>query len=631
MNWSAKEHHHIKDHQREAGIFTRRVLASLFFVLLLFGVLVGRFYSLQITHHDDYVTLSDRNRIQVRPVAPNRGLIFDRLGRLIAENRPSFTLSIVRERVDDLDATIDVLASVIDIDQDDRDKFYKLLKQRRRPFEAVPLRYRLTEEEIAKLAVNKYSLKGVKVEALLVRHYPYNKLFAHSVGYVGRINEKELNGFDEETYKSYSGTHSIGKIGLEKYYEKTLLGNVGHEFIETNAHGRVLRTIERVSPVAGDDLHLFLDVDIQKAAVDALDGRRGAVVAVDIKTGGVLAMVSAPSYDPNLFVTGISFKNYRALNGSSDLPLFNRTIQGQYPPGSTLKPMLGLGGLEEGIVTRETTVVDPGYYQLENDERLYREWLRRGHGDSVDLYEAIVESCDIYFYDMAFRMGVDKMHAFGMHFGLGEKTKIDIPSERRGLWPSRAWKKRVRGLNWYPGNSLNMSIGQGDVLATPLQLASMTATLASKGERLGPRLVRVIGGEQTERRNEGSYEGYAEHWDFIHKAMKDTVHNIRGTGNTLGRQLDYKMAGKTGTAQVVSIAQDELYDGEKLSEANRDHALFIGFAPADKPEVALAVIVENGERHAKTTFPVAKAVFDQYFQSAETIRSATTGGLPEQP
>lgn len=629
MNWASTEHHRFKDHLNETIIFARRVAFSFAAVLVLFGLLVARFYSLQVNHYENYTTLSDRNRIQVRPIAPNRGLIFDRSGELVAENRPSFTLSIVSERVKNLEETIDQLAKFVSVTDSDRENFYKYLKQRRRPFEPIPLRYRLNEIEIAVLAVNKYALEGVKVEAQLVRHYPMGSLFAHTVGYVGRINESEVASFDEDTFKRYSGTHSIGKIGIEKYYEDQLLGSVGYEYIETNAHGRRLRVIDEAQSQAGDNIHLFVDNKIQKAAAEALNGRRGAAVAIEVATGGVIAMVSAPSFDSNLFVTGISVDNYRSLNESTDLPLFNRTIQGQYPPGSTLKPMLGLGALESQIVNYDTRIKDPGFYQLENDERFYREWKKGGHGHTVDLRQAIVESCDIYFYDLSFRMGVDRMHEFGLNFGLGRKTDLDIPSERRGLWPSRDWKKKTRGLAWYPGNSLNMSIGQGDVLATPLQLAVMTATLASRGKLIKPRLVSQIGDTPTQLVEENSYQGFDQHWEFVHRAMHDVVHNFRGTAATLGRQLEYKIAGKTGTAQVVGIAQGEKYDSESLSEAYRDHALFIGFAPADIPEIALAVIVENGEHHTDTTFPVVKAVFDQYFagnRSGALVSSAKVLG-----
>jgi len=612
MNWTGTEIRQFKDHAGEARKVNFRLTLAFSAVVVMFLVLVFRYYSLQVTHHEDYATQSDRNRIHVRPIPPNRGLIFDSKGNLLAENRPSFNLSIIKERVKDLDATLEKLGTLVTVTGRDIENFHKLLGQRRRPFQAVPLRFRLTEEEISRIAVNEFDLEGVEIDAQLTRYYPRSDLYAHTIGYVGRINERELYSFDEETYKSYSGTHSIGKIGLEKFYEKTLLGEVGSEHIETNAHGRVLRSLERYDPTPGEDLYLFLDSELQQVAVKSLDGRRGAVVAIDVETGGILAMVSAPSYDPNLFVTGISIDDYRALNQSRDLPLFNRTIQGQYPPGSTIKPVLGLGGLEHQIVTFHTQIYDPGYYQLENDKRLYRDWKRGGHGAEIDLYDAIVQSCDTFFYDMAFRMGVDRMHPFGSLFGLGHKTLVDLPSERAGLWPSRAWKRGARGMPWFPGDSLNISIGQGDVLTTPLQLAVLTATLASKGQHLKPRLVRRIGDQETERELVNVVKATEVNWDYIHRAMQGVVHGARGTANKISKNVKYLMAGKTGTAQVVGIAQDAEYDSEALDERQRDHALYIGFAPLEAPKVAVAIIVENGEAGSSVAAPIARKIFDKY-------------------
>ncbi|ACR10805.1 penicillin-binding protein 2 [Teredinibacter turnerae] len=613
MMWAGEQLHQFKDHHREARVFAVRAAISFLMVVALFGVLLARYYRLQVTDHEVYATRSDRNRIHVRPIPPNRGLIYDAQGQLLADNRPTFTLSVVSERTSNLEQTLDHLANLIEVSERDRENFLKRLRQRRRPFEAVPLRYRLTEEEISRIAVNEFELEGVEIEAQLTRAYPKGALFAHTVGYVGRINERELSSFDQATYERYSGTHSIGKIGLERYYESELLGQVGSENIETNAHGRVLRTLEFTDPQPGKDLYLFLDSRLQQVAVDQLAGRRGSVVAIDVKTGGVLAMVSAPAYDPNLFVNGISYKDYRALNESRDLPLFNRSIQGQYPPGSTIKPMLGLGGLEAGVVDFDTHIFDPGYYQLENDERLYRDWKKGGHGRRVDLRQAIVESCDTFFYDMAFRMGVDSMHPFGDKFGLGERTRLDIPSERPGLWPSREWKERVRGLHWFPGDSLNISIGQGDVLTTPLQLAVMTATIASRGTHLRPRLVKQLGDQPTEREVVDQIEVQPQYWDYVHSAMEGVVHSARGTAHRISRGIGYKMAGKSGTAQVVGIAQDEEYDADKLDERQWDHALFIGFAPVEDPQIAVAIIVENGEHGSSAAGPIAREVFDTYF------------------
>ena len=627
----SSEHHRFKDHQTEKRLFKKRLFICVVLLITMLSVLCYRFYDLQIRHYQDYATQSDRNRLQVRPVAPNRGLIFDADGRTIAENRAVRSLTLTVERIKRLETTISELSEFIDITPRERENFYKTLGWRRRPFEAIPLKLNLTDEELARFAVNEHRFDGVEVQARLVRHYPYGDLFTHVGGYVGRINERELNGFNEKQTSNYAGTRSIGKIGLEKYYEADLHGTVGQEKIETDARGRVIRVVDRIEPIAGDNLHLFLDSDIQYSAVQAMAGRRGAVVALDIKSGGVLAFLSAPSYDPNLFVTGISSKDYRALNESRHLPLFNRAIQGQYPPGSTIKPMLGFGGLEAGVVTKEYSVPDPGFYQLENDNRLYRDWKQQGHGARVNLWTAIVESCDVYFYDLGFRMGVDSMHYYGNYFGMGQKTNIDIPSERAGLWPSREWKRRVRGLHWFPGNSLNMSIGQGDVLATPLQLAVMTATIARRGELIEPKVVQAIGVdtiEDTVMNVRSTYEGKQENWQLVIDTMRDVVHNPRGTAKSVGKNITFKMAGKTGTAQVVSIAQDGEYDSEALSERNRDHALFVGYGPLEDPQIAVAVLIENGEKSVlagEVARDVIAAYVDKQNRQSAAAQASSSG------
>lgn len=627
------DHRHLKDLKTETRLVCSRITVALAFVLLLFGVLIFRFYNLQIVNYQDYATRANSNRIQVQPVPPNRGLIFDRNGVLLAENRPSYTLSIVKERTPDLEQTLQVLAGLVEVGEDDLTNFHKALKQRRRPYESVPLRYHLTESEIARIAVNEYALEGVEVEAQLVRYYPHGELFAHSIGYVGRISERELSRFDDETYRRYSGTHSIGKIGVEKYYENQLLGEVGSQHVEVNAHGRVLRTLERIDPAPGKDLHLYLDINLQQAAVDAMEGLRGAVVAIEVATGGVLALVSTPSFDPNPFVTGISYQGYKELNESPDLPLLNRAIQGQYPPGSTLKPMFGLGGLESGVITPQWRIRDPGYYQLENSSRRYRDWKKWGHGNQVDLHQAIVESCDTYFYDLAVRLGVDRMHPLGAAFGLGERTGVDIPSERAGNWPSRIWKQAVRGTAWFPGDSLNMSIGQGDVLTTPLQLAVMTAGLATRGVMHEPRLVERIGPESVVTPARLAYSAREENWDYVVSSMQAVIHSRQGTAKVIAKDAAFHIAGKTGTAQVVGIAQDAVYDRDKIRERNRDHALFIAFAPVENPQVAVAVIIENGEHGSTVAAPIARKVFDTWFaldavRQAEREQEARLGSLP---
>lgn len=612
------EHLQFKDHSSEARIFITRVWIVALLVLGMIGTLIFRYHNLQVVHYQDYATQSDRNRIQVRPIPPTRGLIYDRNGVLLAENRASYTLSLTREMVPDMDASLELLSSLVEISPSDLDKFWKSLDQRRRPYEAVPLRYQLSEEEIARLAVNEYRLEGVEVDAQLVRHYPFGELLAHSIGYVGRINDRELAAFDEEEYERYRGTFSLGKTGLEHQYEDLLLGRVGYQNVETNARGRVLKELERSDPQPGRDLHLHLDIEVQKAAMDALGDQRGAAVAIDVRSGGVIAIASNPGFDPNLFVTGISYDDYRTLNESLDNPLFDRALRGQYPAGSTLKPMLGLAGLHAGLVDAEHTISDPGFFRLPGDTRRYRDHISWGHGKAVDLREAIVESCNTFYYDLAHRLTIDRIHPFGAQFGLGQRTGIDLPSERPGSWPSREWKRQTQGLVWYPGDTLNVGVGQGFVLLTPLQMAVMTATLATRGERREPQLVQYLGqggSEQQARPPLSRMKVADEHWDYVLGAMEQVVHSPKGTARGISEGIEYRMGGKTGTAQVVGMAQDEEYDIETVAKRRRDQALFVGFAPVENPQIAVGVIVENGEHGSTAAAPVARAVIDSYFAS----------------
>jgi penicillin-binding protein 2 len=605
------EYQQFKNHREESLIFRSRVGVTAVVIFLLLLVLLVRYYTLQIVDYEDYATQSDRNRILVQNVAPQRGLIFDSNGELLADNRPSYILSLVPENIPDLEKTIEQLQGLIPVSEKNIQDFYRAYKSSRRPYQPIPLRYRLTEEEIAKVAVDEYRLQGIEVEAKLVRHYPQGELFAHSVGYVGKINNREWEKFDEEESRRYQGIHTIGKIGVEKAYEEMLFGEVGYRHVEINARMRVLRTLEQENPIPGKNLHLHLDSRLQETAYQAMNGRRGAVVALDVKTGGVLAIVSTPSYDPNLFVTGISYKDYNGLRDNLDIPLFDRSIQGRYPPASTLKPMMGLMGLSERVVSKSYKIFDPGYYQLENDERLYRDWKRTGHG-IVNLYKAIVQSSDTFFYDLAYRSGIDRIHTFGQNFGLGMPTGIDLPSERSGLWPSREWKKRVRRLPWFPGDTLNVGIGQGDSLATPLQLAVMTTTIANRGKRIKPQMLKAIDNEPVPSQILSNIEVDDRYWDYIINAMRDVVHAGNGTARRIGYNAPYLIAGKTGTAQVVGIKQNEEYDSEALRLRHRDHGLFVGFAPLDDPQIAVAVVVENGESGSASAAPVARKLFDAH-------------------
>ena len=601
-----------KDYLRETRIFQARLALTLMLVLAMMSVLVWRYHDLQIVNYQQYATQSDRNRVQVQPVPPVRGLIYDRNGVLLADNRPTYTLSIVVPRVDNLDDTLGLLQTLVHLTPADLDRFHRQIKQRRHPLEPVHLRYRLTEEEIARLAVNEYRLDGVEVDAQLVRYYPQGELFAHTIGYTARISEADLTRFAEEQDRRYRGTHSIGKNGLEAQYEDYLLGEVGSQQVETNARGRILRVLEREDPAPGKDLHLHLDVRLQKTAVAAMEGRRGAVVAIEVKTGGILAAVSLPSFDPNLFVTGIGHEDFRLLNESIDRPLYNRFAQAVYPPGSTIKPVLGLAGLHYGLTDAERTIYDPGTFRLPNTQWVWRDWKKGGHGNAVNLKQAVAESCNTYFWDLGSRMGIDRMHEFGTHFGLGELTGIDIPNERRGVWPSRDWKRGSQGEAWYPGDTVNMSVGQGYVLTSPMQLALMASTLAARGERIRPQFVSRIGDQPNEPLVVGHTEFDQADWDTIFESMVEVLHGARGSARLAARGAEYRMAGKSGTAQAVGIAQGARYDSEALDERHRDHALFIAFAPAEAPQIAVAVFVENGEGGSSQAAPVVRKMMDAY-------------------
>ena len=600
----------LKDHEKDAILVRQRVIVGLAFVLLLIGVLVARMYYLQVVQFEYHSTLSENNRVHVQPIPPNRGLIFDRQGRVIADNRPSFSLTVTRERAGDWRTVLDAVVEVLELGEEERGLFEKRVLQGRRPFEPVPIMYELSEEQIARIAVNQFRLPGVEVAAQLVRHYPQGAHFAHSVGYVGRINEQEVKQLDPV---NYSGTHHIGKTGIEKFYEDALHGQVGYEEVETNARGRVLRVLKRTDPVPGKDITLSLDLDLQEAAEQALGGRRGAIVALLPDTGEVIAMVSQPSFNPNLFVTGISFKDYGELRDSIDRPLYNRVLRGLYPPGSTIKPMMAVAGLDAGVVTPTTRVFDPGFFQLPNVQHKYRNWNRSGDG-WVDLDLAIARSNDTYFYDMAHKLGVDRMHDYMTRFGLGQRVSLDMQEETAGLMPSRDWKRARYRQAWYPGETVILGIGQGYMQATPLQLAQATALVATRGKWIRPHLARSIGGEPPVDPDPVPDIQLRDprFWDYATHGMEQVLHGARGTARKVGDTSVYRIAGKSGTAQVVAIRQGEKYDSAKLAERHRDHALFVAFAPVHDPKIAVAVMVENGESGSGVAAPVAKQVMDAW-------------------
>ena len=601
---------HLKDHNIDARIVQRRLALAAVFVVALVGALVARMYYLQVTQYEHHSTLSENNRVHVQPIPPTRGRIYDRNGVVLAENRPSYSLTITRDRVEDLPATFELLRSLLALSEEDLAQAERRLSQARRPFESVPVMFELTQEQIARIAINQFRLPGVEVQASFVRYYPYADHFAHALGYVGRINEQELKSIDPV---AYAGTHYIGKTGIERFYEQLLHGTVGYEEVETNARGRVLRVLKRTEPISGSDLTLELDAELQAVAEEALGDRRGAVVAIDPNTGGVLAFVSKPGFDPNLFVTGISYADYGALRDSLDQPLFNRVLRGQYPPGSTIKPIVALAGLDAGVVTRTSRVYDPGFYQLPNVSHKYRNWNRAGDG-WVDMPYAIARSNDTYFYDLAHKLGIDRLHDFMSQFGIGQRVSIDMYEEAAGLMPSRDWKRGRYRQPWYPGETLIAGIGQGYMLATPLQLAQSTALIASRGVWHRPRLLKEAEGllpDESDTPPDIQIRNDSD-WDFITQAMQDVMQSPHGTARAAAAGAPYNMAGKSGTAQVVAIAQGERYDSAALRERHRDHALFVGFAPTEKPMIAVAALVENGESGGRVAGPVVRAVFDAW-------------------
>jgi len=611
------EYQSISDPNIQRRVVRSRIMGLSLLLASLLAVLLLRYYDLQIKDHQRYATLSDENRVHVRAVAPTRGLIFDRNGVILAENRPSYTLSIVTERTSDLEQLLAELKALLGLTDAEMARFEEQKSQYRRPYESIPLRFQLTEENVALLAVNEFRLPGIEVEVELVRHYPFNEAFAHSVGYVGRINDREQAVIEKERYE---GTHVIGKIGIEKQYEDLLHGSVGYEYVETDARGNVLRVLEREDATPGEDLYLSIDSRLQLRAEELLEGRRASVVAIDVETGEVLALVSTPSYDANMFVTGISFKDYDSLLHNINRPLYDRALLGQYPPGSTVKPLYALAGLATGAVTKEWSIQDYGEFQLTNQERVYRDWKRGGHG-RVDLRIAVEQSCDVYFYELGNMVGIDVLSEFGHMFGLGHKTGIDMPSEMSGIMPSREWKRAARGLSWYPGDTINASIGQGFSLVTPLQLAQMTANIARRGVSLKPHMIHAVNEREIEVAQNPLVDIAPDHWNTVHSAMEDVVHSMRGTASAQGRGLSFRMAGKTGTAQVVGIPQDAEYDPELLEEFMLDHALFVSFAPVEDPKIAIAVVIENGEHGSYVAAPVARELTVQWLEENPWIVS----------
>jgi len=621
-----------KDTQRERRIFAVRALGLFVLALAMVGGLVLRLVQLQIWEHETYSTRSEKNRIQLQPMAPARGLIFDRNGVLLASNRPVSALNIVRERVQDIDALLDELTALVALSPDDVAAFRSRMSRTRRPFEPVVLKQVLDEGEIARLAIHRHRLAGVEISTQLLRHYPLGPELAHALGAMGRIDEDDLKRLDSVRY---SATRFVGKRGAERFYERSLHGEVGHQKVEIDAHGRIRQVLDINPPVAGQNITLHLDSRLQGIAADALGDRRGAVVAIDPRSGGILALVSKPTYDPNPFITGISADAYRALTSDRDRPMFNRVINGQYAPGSTFKPFVGLAGIANRAVTWDERIEDRGAFRLKGQQRIYRDWSwTRGNSGGqglVDLNRAIYRSSNVYFYDLASRMDIDRMSGFISQFGFGQRTALDIPDASAGVLPNRVWKRGARGEPWYPGDSVNLGIGQGDMLATPLQMATATMVIANRGRWVRPRL--LLASDQPLLEFDpppplSDVQGLTpDDWERIVDAMEDVVHRgnlgYRQSGTAfphIGQNIGYRMAGKSGTAQVVEIRQGEEYDEKLLSEYQRKHAWFIGFAPADDPQIVMAVLVENGGGGSSVAAPIVRHVIDAYLQPQIALR-----------
>ncbi|MDN2481782.1 penicillin-binding protein 2 [Vibrio agarivorans] len=616
----------IRDYREESRLFKVRAVFAFVGIIALMCVLLGNLYHIQVNQYQDYKTRSNDNRIKVVPIAPNRGLIYDRNGVLLAENRPVFNLEIIPEQVKDMQATIEGLRNILVI-SDERVERFERDRRRTRRFNAIPLLTQLSEEEVATFAVHQHKFPGVNVNATLKRHYPYGEILTHVIGYVSRINDRDMDRLiREEKDANYQATRDIGKLGIERYYEDMLHGTAGYQEVEVNSRGRVIRTLKYVPPTPGKDIVLNLDIRLQTYLFNLLDGRRGSAVILDPEDNGVLGMVSSPSYDPNAFVHGISGKAYRALLNDKNRPLVNRATLGIYPPASTIKPFLAVAALQEEVITTRTTRNDPGYWRIPNSNtRPFRDWLRWGHG-KVDVVKSIEESVDTFYYQIAYDMGIDRISKWMKMFGFGDFTGIDIHEESKANMPTREWKMARHKTPWYQGDTIPVGIGQGYWTATPMQIAKATSVLVHRGEVIAPHLLRatIDNGERFERQELAEIETFPpitgvpnKYWDVAFEGMYLVHHGARGTARRAFTNMDYKTAGKSGTAQVFGLAEDEEYDADEVAEHLRDHALYTGFAPLDNPEIIVTVVLENAGGGSSNGAPVVREIFDKVLVSPE--------------
>lgn len=611
----------IRDYQEEARLFKSRAIVAFIGIVAMMGVLVTNLYNIQVNQFQDYKTRSNDNRIKVVPIAPNRGLIYDRNGKLLAENRPVFSLEITPEKIKDMDDTIQRLQQILTITPEQVERFARERKQTRR-FKSVPILTQLTPEQAAKFSVNQHNFPGVSINAALKRHYPYGEVLTHVIGYVSRINDRDMQRLiREEKDANYQATRDIGKLGIERFYEDMLHGTAGYQEVEVNSRGRVIRTLKYVPPVPGKDIVLNLDIDLQMYIHDLLAGRRGSAVVLDPEDNGVLAMVSSPSYDPNAFVHGISSKAYSALLNDKNRPLVNRATLGIYPPASTIKPFMAVAALQEGVITPYTTRNDPGYWKIPNSKtRPFRDWLAWGHG-KVDIVKSIEESVDTFFYQVAYDMGIDRISRWMMMFGFGDYTGIDIHEESKANMPTREWKMARHRVPWYQGDTIPVGIGQGYWTATPMQIAKATSVLVNRGQRVAPHLLRatIVNGQKFEKHELSGLESYTyppvegvkeKYWDLAIEGMRLVNHGKKGTARRAFTKMDYMTAGKSGTAQVFGLGEDEKYNADEIAEHLRDHALFTGFAPIDDPELIVTIVLENAGGGSSQGGPVVRRIFD---------------------
>ncbi|KAB0304377.1 penicillin-binding protein 2 [Vibrio fortis] len=622
----------IRDYKEEARLFASRAFIAFIGIVIMMGILVANLYNIQVNQYQDYKTRSNDNRIKVVPIAPTRGLIYDRNGVLLAENRPVFNLEITPEKIKNMDDTIARLQELLEISPERVERFNRDRRNTRR-FKSVPILTQLTEDQVAVFSVNQHKFPGVEVTGTLKRFYPYGDVLTHVIGYVSRINDRDMRRLvREEKDANYQATRDIGKLGIERYYEDILHGTAGYQEVEVNSRGRVIRTLKFVPAIPGKDIVLNLDIDLQLYVHKLLDGRRGSAVVLDPDDNGVLAMVSSPSYDPNAFVHGISSKGYNALLNDKNRPLVNRATLGIYPPASTIKPFIAVAALQEGVITPNTTRNDPGYWKIPNSKtKPFRDWLRWGHG-TVDIVKAIEESVDTFFYQIAFDMGIDRLSSWMMMFGFGDYTGIDIHEESKANMPTRDWKMARHRVPWYQGDTIPVGIGQGYWTATPMQIAKATSVLVHEGEVIAPHLLRatIENGQPLETQSLSDIETYPpitgvkqRFWDIGKEGMKLVNHGRKGTARRSFQNMSYLTAGKSGTAQVFGLKEDEEYNADEIAEHLRDHALFTGFAPLDDPKAIVTIVLENAGGGSSNGGPVVRRIFDHIVLGDEYKSKAT--------